>query len=128
MSLRGKELTEKGLLDKAAEAVYAQLENLGGDPLKLSPVVQPVAILYTVQAIVDNGGFRYLFENEYDEPYSVFAEAYRTIGAHDAADFLERAVARFPFKDPHNDRDARLEFMDTLDETDEMFELGVCRR
>lgn len=121
-------MAEGNSLDKAAEAVYARLEEVGGDPLKLPPIVQPIAILYTVQAIVDNGGFRYLFENDYEQPYSVFADAYRAIGAHDAARQLELAVARFPFENPHTDREARLEFMDTLDESDEMFELGdkVC--
>src|ERR1700761_1701184 len=96
-----KNMAEKSLLDHAAEAVYRDLDAVGGNPLKLSPEVQPIAILYTIQAIVDNGGFRYLFENDYEQPYSVFAAAYRQIGANDAADKLERAVARFPFENPH---------------------------
>jgi Domain of unknown function (DUF4375) len=121
-------MPEKSLLDEAADAVYRDLDAVGGDPLKLSPEVQPIAILYTVQAIVDNGGFRYLFENDYAQPYSVFAAAYRQIGANDAADKLERAVARFPFENPHTDQEARIEFMDSLDESDELFVLGdqVC--
>ncbi len=114
-------MPEKSLLDEAADAV-------GGDPLQLSPELQPIAILYSVQAIVDNGGFRYLFENQYAHPYSVFAAAYRQIGATDAADKLERAVALFPFENPHAHPEARLEFMDSLDESDELFLLGdeVC--
>jgi hypothetical protein len=121
-------MPEKSLLDKAAEAVYRDLDFVGGDPFRLSPEVQPIAILYTVQAIVDNGGFRYLFENDYEQPYSVFAEAYRKIGATDAAEKLERAVARFPFENPHANRDGRIEFMDSVDESDELFLLGdeVC--
>jgi hypothetical protein len=121
-------MAEKSLLDDAAETVYGDLDAVGGDPLKLSTEVQPIAILYTVQAVVDNGGFRYLFENDYEQPYSVFAAAYRQIGANEAAEKLERAAARFPFENPHTDRDARIEFMDSLDESDELFLLGdqVC--
>jgi len=121
-------MPDKSMLDEAAEAVYRDLEAVGGDPLKLPPVLQPIAILYTVQAIVDNGGFRYLFENDYEQPYSVFAAAYRQIGATEAAEKLERAVARFPFENPHADSEARIEFMDSLEESDELFVLGdqVC--
>ena len=47
-------MPEKSLLDEAADAVYRDLDAVGGDPLRLSPEVQPIAILYHVQAIVDN--------------------------------------------------------------------------
>ena len=121
-------MPDKSLLDEAAEGVYRELDDVDGDPMRLPPEVQPIAILYTVQAIVDNGGFRYLFENDYEQPYSVFASAYRQIGAPDAAEKLERAVARFPFENPHAHREARIEFMDSLEESDELFILGdeVC--
>ena len=58
----------------------------------------------------------------------MFAEAYRKIGATNAAEKLERAVARFPFESPHANREARIDFMDTLEESDELFILGdeVC--
>jgi hypothetical protein len=41
---------------------------------------------------------------------------------------LENAVTRFPFENPHLDREARREFLDSLDESDELFGLGdkVC--
>ena len=37
---------------------------------------------------------------------------------------LERAVARFPFERPHEDQEARIDFMDSLEESDELFLLG----
>jgi hypothetical protein len=96
----------------------------------LDEVVQPVAILYFVQAMVDNGGFEYVFENDFpfSPPYSVFVSAYRKIGATEAADRLEMAVALFPFEDPHLHPEKRNEFMDSLDESHELFALGdeVC--
>ena len=121
---------EENLLDIAAERFYKELEKVGGDPMKLPYLLRPVAILYTVQAMVDNGGFQYLFENNFPfcPPYSVFSEAYRQIGAYDAADRLDKAVAFFPIENPENDQEGRNKFMDSLSESDDFFLLGneVC--
>jgi len=118
------------ILDEAAEIVYQKLDSVGGDPMKLPKVMQPIAILYSIQAMVDNGGFRYIFENNFPfmQPYPVWIEAYRQIGAVGPADCLERAVALFPFENPHLDIEARNKFMDSLAEDDSMFILGdmVC--
>ena len=123
-------MAEKSFLDRAAEYAYRELERVGGDPSKLDLPQQTVAILYSVQAIIDNGGFQYLFENDFphDPDYSRFVEAYRRIGANSAAERLEKAVAMFPFENPHRYQDQRLSFMETLDEESEFFELGneVC--
>jgi hypothetical protein len=89
-----------------------------------------VAILYSEQAIIDNGGFQYLFENDLPSqlPYLNVVEAYRRIGAHEAADRLQKAIAMFPFENPHLHQEERLKFMETLEEESEFFELGdqVC--
>jgi uncharacterized protein DUF4375 len=123
-------MAEKSFLDRAAEYTYEELERAGGDPSRLDLPQQTVAILYSVQAIIDNGGFQYLFENDFPHkpPYSKFAEAYRRIGSDRAADRLEKAVAMFPFGNPHLHQDLRLTFMETLEEESEFFELGnaVC--
>jgi hypothetical protein len=123
-------MAEKTFLDHAAEHTYKELEQLGGDPSKLDIPKQTVAVLYSVQAIIDNGGFQYLFENDFpfNPPYSQFADAYRRIGSVAAAEKLEKAVAMFPFKDPHLHQEQRLEYMETLEEDSEFFELGneVC--
>lgn len=120
----------KSFLDQAAEFAYKQLERMGGDPTKLEVPLQTVAVLYTVQAMVDNGGFRYLFESDFPfcPPYSVFSDAYRRIGAVGAAGCLDKAVALFPFEKPHQSQEKRNAFMDSLEESHEMFELGnqVC--
>ncbi len=47
-------MPEKSLLDEAAETVDRDLDVVGRNPLQLSPELQPIAILYHVQAIVDN--------------------------------------------------------------------------
>src|SRR5579871_677483 len=90
-------MAEKSFLDRAAEYAFNELDRIGGDPTKLDVPLQTIATLYTVQAIIDNGGFRYLFESDFpvNHPYSAFIEAYRRIGSTDAAERLEKAVAAF---------------------------------
>ena len=123
-------VAEKSFLDRAAEYTYRELDRVGGDPTKLDIPLQTVAILYTVQAIIDNGSFQYLFESDFpvNPPYSTFIDAYRRIGAIQAAERLEKAVTMFPFADPHLDQQQRVKFMETIEEDDEFFELGdeVC--
>jgi Domain of unknown function (DUF4375) len=123
-------MTEKSFLDRAADYTYIELERFDGDQSKLGVPQQTVAILYSVQAIIDNGGFQYLFENDFPSkpPYLKFVEAYRRIGADQAAERLEKAVAMFPFENPHLHQEQRLKFMETLEEDSEFFELGneVC--
>jgi hypothetical protein len=121
---------EKDVIDIASDVVQSKLDLVGGDPNKISAVFRPIAFLLTVQGTIDNGGFRYIFENDFrfSPPYSDFVDAYRQIGATDAADCLEKAVALFPFENPHLDAEARNQYMDSLAETDLMFQLGdmVC--
>jgi Domain of unknown function (DUF4375) len=123
-------MAEQELLDRAADYTFAELERVGGDPLKLDIPLQTIAVLYAFQGMVDNGAFRYPFESDFPftPPYSIFADAYRRIGAIKAADNLERAVAMFPFENPHLYQEKRNAFMDSLDESNEFFALGdeVC--
>ena len=123
-------MEEKSFLDRAAEYTYKELDRIGGDPTKVDLPLQTVAILYTVQAIIDNGSFPYLFESNFptNHPYSAFIESYRRIGAFDAAARLEKAVSMFPFEQPHLHQQQRVKFMESLDEEHEFFRLGeeVC--
>lgn len=117
-------------LDQATDDLYKKLDEVGGDPLKLPAVLQPVVLLMTMQGMIDNGGFRYPLEWDFPftPPYSVFSDAYRTIGAQDAANRLDKAVAMFPFPYPERESEQRNQFMDGLKEDDEFFLLGdaVC--
>jgi hypothetical protein len=123
-------MAEDTLLDRAADFAYAELRRVGEDPSKLEIPLQTVAVLYHVQGMIDNGGFRYLFENDlaFCPPYTLISDAYRRIGAAKAADCLDRAVGMFPFENPHLFSKQRNDFMDSLNESHEMFALGyqVC--
>lgn len=117
-------------LDIAIDGIYERLDNVGGDPMNLPEEMRPIALLYTFQAMVDNGGFRYPMEADFPftPPYSTFVDAYRTVGAESAATLLEDSLSRFPMSNPHLDAEARNAFMDSLDEEDPFFQNGdkVC--
>ena len=123
-------MAEKTFLDRAAEYANKEIDRFDGDVSNLEIPQQTVAMLYSVQAIIDNGGFQYLFEGEFpfNPPYSQFVDAYRRIGSARAAECLERAVAMFPFNDPHLHKEQRLKFMETLADDSELVALGdeVC--
>jgi hypothetical protein len=113
----------ESMLDRAVDGLYKELERVGNDLSKIPEVTRPIALLYTFQGMVDNGGFRYPMENDFpgNPPYSLFVEAYRRIGALDAAEALAQAVALFPFDSPECKAEARNKFMDSLG-TDSEFE------
>jgi len=117
-------------LDLAAKGLYRELNLNGNDLSRIPEVTRPIALLYMFQGMVDNGGFRYPMENDFpgNPPYSVIVDAYRRIGATDAATALEKAVALFPFANPELNADARNEFMPHLGEEHEFNDLSdeVC--
>ena len=92
--------------------------------------MQIVVLITHAQGIIDNGGFRYFFEDDIpgNPKYSVLSDAYRQIGAAKAGDLLDLAVGRFPFDNPHLSSEKRNEYMDSLAEADELFVIGdeVC--
>ena len=114
------------VLDQAAEKVYKKLEAIGGNPENLSATLRPIAILYHVQAMIDNGGIRHPLENDlpFQLPYSEVSDSYRAIGANNAAYIFDKAIALIPFPFPERLTQARNEFMDSLGESDEFYKLG----
>lgn len=96
-------MKENSFLDHAADVAFAELERLGGDPARLPEPLETVAVIYGVNGVIGNGGFEYLFESNFpfQPPYERFIECYRRIGAFECAEAFARAVAAFPFVNPH---------------------------
>jgi len=120
----------KSPLDLAVDGLYKELERVDNDLSKIPEVARPIALLYMFQGMVDNGGFRYPmgFNFPGNPPYSTISDAYRKIGAIDAGDALDKAVALFPFANPEQDADARNQFMGSLEDGSEFEKLSdqVC--
>ena len=106
-------MKKKSTLRLAIDGLYKELNRSNCDLTKIPEVARPIALLYMFQGMVENGGFRYPMETDFPgfPPYSAFVDAYRTIGATEAASGLEQAVALFPFDNPECKAEERCEFM-----------------
>jgi hypothetical protein len=89
------------------------LEAANENASRLPEAVQVFLNVHGAQGTIDNGGFMYFFEEDWNgsPPYEDFIAAYETIGCIEQAADLRRVVATFPFSDPHLYRDKRREFM-----------------
>jgi hypothetical protein len=82
---------------------------------------EPIRVAMTVctaQGIIDNGGLQYFYEADFEGrcPYSDFVDAYRSIGALEAADLIDRSSKLFPFSDPHLFESKRQVWLDEVKE------------
>lgn len=104
----------ESLLDKASEYAFARLEEACGDVSLLLLPLQTVAVIYSAQGVIDNGGLEYFYESDFNgtPEYSFFVTAYRRIGAESAAVCIEESAAMFPFGQPHLHRAKRQEWLD----------------
>ncbi len=100
-------------LERACDVAFARLEEVGQDPRHLDEPLRTVAIVCSAQAVIDNGGLCHLFENDWpaQPPYSVFSDAYRTIGAEAEAAAIDAAAAMLTFSDPERHRRQREELL-----------------
>ena len=104
------------LIEWASKDVHRDQNSPSWSPYKLDEPLMTFWAVDQAQGVTDNGGFQYFFENDWPEkpPYSLFVEAFRRIGAQEAADCLEQAVAMFPSTSPHLDYQMRRNHMDFL--------------
>lgn len=63
--------------------------------------------------MIDNENLDFFFEHDWPEypSYTLFSNAFRRIGATEAAACIDDAVGMFPGRSPHLDRDLRRTFM-----------------
>jgi hypothetical protein len=88
-----------------------------GNNMTNMPVVERnIVAVITAQAVIDNGGFRYFFEMDFEgrPHYHVFVEAYDEIGATESAGSIEQMLAHFPDKTPPLDHQERREYLDDV--------------
>jgi hypothetical protein len=104
------------IVDWASKDVYHDEDSPSWSPYNRGEQLLTVWAVEQAQGIIDNGGFQYFFENDWPKnpSYSVFVDAFRRIGAIEAADCIEDAVEMFPSKSPHLDCQMRREHMNAL--------------
>ncbi len=103
----------EAVLRKASEIAFAGLD----DAFEISQFSRPrqvFATVYAAQGIIDNGGFQYLFANDWpDNPdYTWFSDAYREIGAIEVAEWFDEAASLFPFPEPHRHQEKRRRYLE----------------
>jgi hypothetical protein len=79
-----------------------------------SQVEQVVVLVTTAQGLIDNGGFAYFFENDFEgkPDYQLFVNAFDAIGATESAQAFREALALFPNGKPQNDLIERNRWID----------------
>lgn len=97
-----EEQVSDAFLDHASDVAFAKLEGVGGDPRRLEEPFRTVAVVCSAQGVIDNGGLRHFFENDWpaQPPYSLFSDAYRTIGAMPEAAAIEAGASALGFPEP----------------------------
>jgi hypothetical protein len=90
-------------LDQPYDHAVACLHAAGGNLEALPVELQTLLIVESAQGMIDNGGLSYFYEADFPNrpPYSVFVDAYRRIGADEAAACIEQTALMFPFAEPH---------------------------
>ena len=104
------------VIDWASTDVYRNQDAPSWNPYNRGEQLLTVWAVEQAQGVIDNGGFQYFFENDWPEnpSYSVFVDAFRRIGAQEAADCIQDVMEMFPFTNPHLDYQMRREYMDSL--------------
>ena len=78
-----------------------------------SEMDKPVVYLVAATGIIENGGLRYFYENDFPDgvSHAEIAECYRNIGMEKVAELIEKSAACFPAGHPQPELDARNEFL-----------------
>lgn len=107
-------MSDKELLDKASDVAFDKLAKAKDRLDRLDEPYKTVAIIYSAQGVIDNGGLAYFFENDWSNhpPYSMFADAYERIGRIKAAQVIRDAAASFGVSDPEKNMTARRAYIE----------------
>lgn len=94
---------------------YEVLERANNRLDMLDEPCRTVIIVRTAWGIIENGGFQYFFENNFDgdTEYGVFTQAFRRVGLDEIALRFSKLVNLFPFPNPHESPAKRMDFLDS---------------
>jgi hypothetical protein len=109
-------MLDDSALGKPYDHAVARLHDAGGDLHALAVPLRTLLMVESAQSFIDSGGLAYFYEADFpNQPaYAEFVEAYRLIGAGDAADCIERTSLMFPFDEPHLFEELRQMWLEKL--------------
>src|SRR5262245_38504912 len=90
---------------KLCDGVFTRIDKYHGDEVDVSAlgeVERAVLLVWHAFGVVGNGGFRYLFEGNFegDPDFAQTTEAFRAVGCKQAADAVRKTLAMFPNSRP----------------------------
>ena len=93
---------EDPVLGQPYDYAVSRLGEAGGDWDQLPVPLQTLLIVEAAQGMIDTGGLEYFYEADFpnNPPYASFVDAYRRIGAEEAASCIEASALMFPFAEP----------------------------
>lgn len=117
-------------IGKPYDYAVSRLEAAGGDFMALPLPLQTLLLVEAAQGIIDTGGLDFFYEADFPHhpPYSAFVDAYRRIGADDAASCIEATALMFPFADPEYFEPLRQVWLERLREAPDQAFAGFNQR
>jgi Domain of unknown function (DUF4375) len=114
-------IDQEDFLENASTIAFKKLDDVNGKLEELGEPNRTIAVIYSAQGVIDNGGLFYFFESDWpsNPPYSLFADAYRRIGRTDAGDSIDDAAKSFGVQHPERKKDFRNAFMEKHFRTEE---------
>ncbi len=97
----------------ASKDVFRNQDSPDWSPYLLPEPLLTVWAVEQAQGVIDNGGLGYFYENDWPQnpPYSVFWDAFRRIGASEAAQCIETTAKLFPSECPELDFQMRRDYL-----------------
>jgi len=121
---------QDAILERASNLAFQKLEAAGGNIANLEEPHRTVALVFSAQGVIDNGGLIYFFESDWpgNPPYALFADAYRRIGCAAAAHAILQAANSFGVLHPEQDQAVRNAFMERFSQPDchDIWEDPIC--
>jgi len=109
-------MNSTNFLEPASVIVFKKLDEKGGNLFLLEKPLRTIAIVYSAQGVIDNGGLEYFFESDFPDnpPYQMFVDAYSEIGAIEEAEIIENSLSFFSLPKPELDMEGRRQFLASL--------------
>lgn len=88
------------------QSIWEKYSSVADKKLSAVPkLVRPVVTTYGAQGVIDNGGFPYLFENNWPgiTDWNIFADDFEAIGHTKGAEAIRAALRLFPQGQPQTD-------------------------
>lgn len=88
------------------QSIWEKYSSVADKNLSAVPeLVRPVVTTYSAQGVIDNGGFPYLFENNWPgiTDWNIFADDFEAVGHTTGAEAIRAALRLFPHGQPQTD-------------------------